>query len=400
MVLRKGVKMIKRVITIVLDGFGVGELPDSEKYGDKGSNTLAGIYHHAKLNVPNLKKIGLYNIEGVELEEKIEKTVGSYGKAAEQSVGKNSPVGHWEICGYITNPGFQTYPNAFPEKLIEEFKKEAKLEGILCNEVGSGTEILKRFGEEHIKTGYPIVYTSADSVFQIAAHEDVIPVEKLYEICKVARKILDKPEYNIGTVIARPFVGTNAENFTRTYNRKDFESNTFGKTILDVLKENNKEVVAIGKIGDLFTGRGITKEIHTQGNEDGIEKTIEQIKQDTEGLIFTNLVDFDMLYGHRNNIEGYAQALEYLDSKLPIIIENMKETDVLILTADHGNDPSTPSTDHSREYIPILIYGKQIKENINIGTRTTYADIGQTILDMLGMPLLNTGVSFKEKVIK
>ncbi len=392
--------MIKRVITIVLDGFGVGELPDSEKYGDKGSNTLAGIYHHAKLNVPNLKKIGLYNIEGVELEEKIEKTVGSYGKAAEQSVGKNSPVGHWEICGYITNPGFQTYPNAFPEKLIEEFKKEAKLEGILCNEVGSGTEILKRFGEEHIKTGYPIVYTSADSVFQIAAHEDVIPVEKLYEICKVARKILDKPEYNIGTVIARPFVGTNAENFTRTYNRKDFESNTFGKTILDVLKENNKEVVAIGKIGDLFTGRGITKEIHTQGNEDGIEKTIEQIKQDTEGLIFTNLVDFDMLYGHRNNIEGYAQALEYLDSKLPIIIENMKETDVLILTADHGNDPSTPSTDHSREYIPILIYGKQIKENINIGTRTTYADIGQTILDMLGMPLLNTGVSFKEKVIK
>lgn len=392
--------MIKRVITIVLDGFGIGELPDSKTYGDEGSNTLAGIYQHTKLKIPNLKKLGLYNIEGVNLEENTEKVIGSFGKAAEQSIGKNSPVGHWEICGYITNPGFQTYPKAFPETLIEEFKKEANLEGVLCNEVGSGTEILKRFGEEHIKTGYPIIYTSADSVFQIAAHEEVIPVEKLYEICKIARKIVDKPEYNIGTVIARPFVGTNRENFTRTYNRKDFESNTFGKTVLDILKENGKEVIAIGKIGDLFSGRGISKEIHTQGNEDGIEKTIEEIKQDTEGFIFTNLVDFDMLYGHRNNIEGYAKALEYLDSKLPIIMENMKDTDMLILTADHGNDPSTPSTDHSREYIPILVYGKQIKENVNIGIRTTYADIGQTILDILDMPLLETGTSFKEEIIK
>lgn len=392
--------MIKRVITIVLDGFGVGELPDSKAYGDEGSNTLAGIHHHTKLNLPNLKKLGLYNIDGVDLEKNTEKIIGSFGKAAEQSVGKNSPVGHWEICGFITNPGFQTYPNAFPEKLIEEFKQKANLEGILCNEVGSGTEILKQYGEEHIKTGYPIIYTSADSVFQIAAHEEVIPVEKLYEICKIARKIVDKPEYNIGTVIARPFVGTSAENFSRTYHRKDFESNTFGKTILDVLKENNKEIIAIGKIGDLFSGRGITKEIHTQGNEDGIEKTIEEIKNDTEGFLFTNLVDFDMLYGHRNNIEGYAKALEYLDSKLPMIMENMKDTDMLILTADHGNDPSTPSTDHSREYIPILIYGKQLKENVNIGTRKTYADIGQTILDILGMPLLKTGTSFKEKIIK
>ena len=321
------------------------------------------------------------------------------GKAKEKSVGKNSPVGHWEISGFITNPGFKTYPNAFPEDLIEEFKREAGLEGILCNEVGSGTEILKRFGEEHIKTGYPIIYTSADSVFQIAAHEDIIPVEKLYEICRVARKILDKPEYNIGTVIARPFIGTNAEDFTRTYNRKDFESNTFGKTMLDVLKENDKEVIAIGKIGDLFSGRGITKEIHTQGNEDGIEKTIEEIQKETEGLIFTNLVDFDMLYGHRNNIEGYAKALEYFDSKLPIIMENMKDTDMLIITADHGNDPSTPSTDHSREYIPILIYGKEIKENVNIGIRQTYADIGETILDILNMPLLNVGESFKDEIL-
>lgn len=391
--------MIKRIITIVLDGFGVGESPDSKEYKDEGSNTLEGIYNNTQLKLPNLKKLGLYNIDGIKIEEKEERPVGCFGKAREKSIGKNSPVGHWEISGFITNPGFKTYPNAFPKELIEEFKKEAGLEEILCNEVGSGTEILKRFGEEHIKTGYPIIYTSADSVFQIAAHEDVISVEKLYEICKIARKILDKPEYNIGTVIARPFIGTNANNFTRTYNRKDFESNTFGKTMLDVLKENKKDVIAIGKIGDLFSGRGITKEIHTKGNEDGINKTIEEIKKETDGLIFTNLVDFDMLYGHRNNIEGYAKALEYFDRKLPIIIENMKDTDMLIITADHGNDPSTPSTDHSREYIPILIYGKQIKENVNIGTRQTYADIGETILDILDMPLLKVGKSFKEEVI-
>lgn len=308
-------------------------------------------------------------------------------------------MGHWEISGFITNSGFTTYPQAFPKEMLEEFKKEANLDGVLCNEVGSGTEILKRFGEEHIKTGYPIIYTSADSVFQIAAHENIIPVEKLYEICKIARKMLDKPKYNIGTVIARPFIGTNADNFTRTYNRKDFESDNFGRTMLDILKENKKDVIAIGKIGDLFSGRGITKEIHTKGNEDGIDRTIDEIKKKSKGLIFTNLVDFDMLYGHRNDIEGYAKALEYLDGKLPIIMENMKETDMLIITADHGNDPSTPSTDHSREYIPILIYGKQIKENTNLGIRETYADIGETILDILDMPLLEVGESFKEEII-
>lgn len=392
--------MINRVITIVLDGFGVGESPDAHVYGDEGSNTIAGIYNNTKLDLPNLKKIGLYNIKEIGINNEEENPIGAYGKAQEQSVGKNSPVGHWEISGHITNPGFKTYPNAFPKEMIDEFVEKTGVKGILCNEVGSGTEILKRFGEEHMKTGYPIVYTSADSVFQIAAHEDIIPVEKLYEICRIARKMLDKKEYNVGTVIARPFVGTCAEDFTRTYNRKDFESNTFGKTMLDVISEKGKEVIAIGKIEDLFSGRGITKAIHTNGNADGIEKTIEEIKNDTEGLIFTNLVDFDMLYGHRNNIEGYAKALEYFDSKLPIIIENMKDTDVLIITADHGNDPSTPSTDHSREYIPIVIYGKQIKENVNIGIRETYADIGATILDILQMPLLSTGKSFKNEIIK
>lgn len=283
--------------------------------------------------------------------------------------------------------------------MIDEFIQKADLKGVLCNEVGSGTEILKRFGEEHIKTGYPIIYTSADSVFQIAAHEDVIPVPKLYEICKIAREILNKPEYNVGTVIARPFIGDNKDNFTRTYNRKDLESETFGRTMLDVIKESGKEVIAIGKIQDLFAGRGMTKMIRTSGNVDGIDKTIEQIKQNSEGLIFTNLVDFDMLYGHRNNIEGYAQALEYFDSKLPKIMDAMKPTDMLVITADHGNDPSTPSTDHDREYIPILVYGEEIKQNINLGIRNTYADISATILDILNMKRLE-GTSFKKDILK
>ncbi len=395
--------MINRVIIMVLDGFGIGELPDAYKYGDEGSNTLAGIYNNTTLNVPNMQKLGLFNIDGVRVGNKEQETLGAYGRALEKCDGKNSPVGHWEIAGYIKHPGFTTYPNAFPAELIEEFIQKAGVKGVLCNEVGSGTEILKRFGEEHIKTGYPIVYTSADSVFQIAAHEDVIPVEKLYEICRIAREILDRPEYNVGTVIARPFVGDKAENFTRTYNRKDFESNKFGKTMLDIIFENSEnanQVIAIGKIEDLFSGRSITKAIHTNGNADGIEKTIEEIKNDTKGLIFTNLVDTDMLYGHRNNIKGYAEALEYFDSKLPEIMDNLKENDMLIVTADHGNDPSTPSTDHSREYIPILIYGKQIKENINLGTRKTFADISATVLDILNLPPLEKGVSFKNEITR
>ena len=391
--------MINRAIIIVLDGFGVGELPDANTYGDVGSNTLKGIYNNYNLKIPNMKKMGLYNIENIGIPESEDIAIASFGKLAEQSVGKNSPVGHWEISGYITKPGFTTYPNAFPKNMIDEFISKTGIKGILCNEVGSGTEILKRFGEKHIKTGFPIVYTSADSVFQIAAHEDVIPVEELYKMCKIAREILDKPEYNVGTVIARPFIGSNSENFIRTYNRKDFESNTFGKTMLDVISQNGKSVISIGKIQDLFSMRGITEANHTEGNEDGIEKVINAIKRDTQGLIFANLVDFDMLYGHRNNIEGYGKALEYFDSKLPEIKKAMKPTDMLIITADHGNDPSTPSTDHSREYIPMLVYGEEIKENVNIGTRNTYADISATILDILNMPALENGESFKDLII-
>ncbi len=391
--------MVNRFIIFVLDGFGIGELPDANSYNDKGSNTLSGIYKNTTLLLPNMKKIGLYNIDGVEIPEKEEETIGCFGRAIEQSKGKNSPVGHWEISGFVTENGFATYPNGFPSKMIQEFIKRANLRGILCNEAGSGTEILKRFGEEHIKTGFPIVYTSADSVFQIAAHENIIPVEKLYEICEIAREMLNNPEYNVGTVIARPFIGESSKNFTRTYRRRDFESETFGRTMLDVLKESGKSVIGIGKITDLFSGRGITKSLHTEGNADGIKKTIEEIKKDTQGLIFTNLVDFDMLYGHRNDIQGYADALEYFDSKLQEILSILKPEDCLIITSDHGNDPSTSSTDHSREYIPILIYGGQLKKNINLGTRKTYADVSATILDCFGLEKLPFGTSFKNLIL-
>ena len=347
-----------------------------------------------------MKKMGLYNIDGISIPEKESNVIGSFGKAQEKSKGKNSPVGHWEISGYIKEEPFTTYPNGFPEEIIEEFKKEANLQGILCNKKGSGTDFLKEYGEEHLKTGYPIIYTSADSVFQIAAHTSIIPVERLYEICKIARKILNNPKYNVGTVIARPFIGDNKDNFTRTYERKDFEFENFGRTMLDELKENNKDVIAIGKITDLFSMRGITKGIHTEGNKDGINKTIECIKNNSNGLIFTNLVDFDMLYGHRNNVDGYAKALEEFDSYIPEIIRNMKDDDMLIITADHGCDPTTPSTDHSREYIPILVYGKQVKDNNNIGIRDTFSDISATILDIFGLKPLQYGKSFKNNILK
>lgn len=392
--------MINRTIIIVLDSLGIGELPDADKYGDIGANTLGHIYEMAKPKLSNMKKLGLYNIDGLEIPDKEENIIGNFGKAKEKSEGKNSPVGHWEIAGFVNESPFKTYPNGFPKEMIEEFKKKTGLKGTLYNGVGSGTDLLEKYGEEHIKTGFPIIYTSADSVFQIAAHEDVIPVEKLYEICKIAREMLNKEEYNIGTVIARPFIGDKSDNFTRTYNRKDFESSKFGKTMLDVLCENEDEVVAIGKIQDLFTGRGIKKAIHTEGNADGIEKTIQEIKNNKSAkLIFTNLVDFDMLYGHRNNVEGYAKALEYFDSKLPEIMQEMNDDDLLIITADHGNDPSTPSTDHDREYIPILIYGKGIKKGVNLGIRETYADISATILDIYNYSKLQYGESFKNLII-
>lgn len=392
--------MINRVNIIVLDSFGVGELPDAHKYHDEGSDTLGAIYRTTSLNIPNMKKLGLYNIQGVSVPEKAEYTIGAYGKAAEQCEGKNSPVGHWEITGFVKKPGFSTYPNAFPQELLDEIAKRANLPGFCCNKVGSGTELLKEYGEEIIKTGKPMVYTSADSVFQIAAHEEYISVERLNEICQIARDVIDEKGYNIGTIISRPFVGNTPETFKRTYNRRDFEATNFGRTMLDVFVENGKKVLGIGKIEDLFTGRGITRSIHTNGNTDGIEKNIEALKNAEEDIIFTNLVDYDMLYGHRNDPIGYARALEEFDAKLPEIMEVMRDGDMLIITADHGCDPVTPSTNHSREYIPILIYGKNIKENVDIGIRDTYADISATILDIFGFEKLEFGTSFKDLIIK
>lgn len=388
-----------RINIIVLDSFGVGELPDAHEYGDEGSNTLEGIYNNYKLNLPNLKKLGLYNIVGLNIPEKEENPIGCFGKATEISKGKNSPVGHWEMSGAITEVAFSTFPNGFPKDLLEKVSKEANIPGFICNEKGSGTDLLKKYGEESVKTKKPIVYTSADSVFQIAAHEDVYPIDELYRICKVARNVIDEGNYNIGTVIARPFVGTANDNYKRTYNRKDFEATTFSKTMLDVLNENGRTVYAIGKIEDLFVGRGITDSVHTEGNADGIEKNILALKNSNYDLIFTNLVDFDMLYGHRNDVEGYGKALEYFDSKLPEIIENLKQDDILIITADHGCDPSTPSTDHSREYIPVIVYGKSLKSNIDLGIRKTYADISATVLDYFDLENLKYGTSFKNEII-
>lgn len=391
--------MINRTIIIVLDSFGVGEAPDAAEYGDVGANTLAGIYNNTSLNIPNMKKLGLYNIQGLTISEKEENPIGIYGKAAEKTKGKNSPVGHWEIAGFIKDEPFKTYYEGFPQELLDEISRRAGILGFICNEKGSGTDFLKKYGEESIKIGKPIVYTSADSVFQIAAHEEkMMSPEELYKLCKIAREVIDEKGYGIGTVIARPFLGTYSEDFTRTYNRKDFEAENFGKTMLDVYQENGKKVLAIGKIQDLFVGRGINRAIHTTGNTDGISKTIDAIKNAKEDLIFVNLVDFDMLYGHRNNIEGYAKALEEFDGKLPEIMENLKEDDMLILTADHGNDPSTPSTDHDREYIPILVYGKNLKQNVDLGIRETYSDISATILDIFGMEHLN-GTSFKNEIM-
>jgi len=391
--------MINRAIIIVLDGFGVGELPDAKDYGDEGSNTFAGIYNNTVLEIPNLKKLGLYNIQNIGIDNKEENPIGIFGKAVERTCGKNSPVGHWEISGFIKDKPFKTYPNGFPQELLDEIARLGGIKGFICNKKGSGTDFLRDYGEESIKTGMPIVYTSADSVFQIAAHESVLPVPELYRLCDISRKVIDEKGYEIGTIIARPFIGDNRDNFIRTYNRKDYEAQDFGKTMLDILVENGKKVTAIGKIEDLFSGRGITESIHTEGNADGIEKTITAIKNSNSELIFTNLVDFDMLYGHRNNIDGFARALEYFDGKLPEIIDNLRENDLLIITADHGNDPSTPSTDHSREYIPIVAYGKTLKSNVDIGIRQTYSDISATILDLLNLPKLENGKSFKNEII-
>lgn len=390
---------MKRVILIVLDSVGIGELPDAEFFNDKGSHTLDNTFNACKgLSLPNLKKLGLGNIEGVNSLGKEKCVKGSFGKAMEKSMGKDTITGHWEIAGVITKTPLKTYPNGFPEDIIEEFKEKAKVEGILGNKVASGTEIIKELGKEHIKTKYPIVYTSADSVFQIAAHEEVIPLDKLYDMCKKAREFLVGDKI-IGRVIARPFIGKEG-NFTRTSNRHDYALDPFSKTILDYIKENNMEVKSVGKIKDIFNSKGITEGISTKSNMDGVDKTLNFMKEDFSGLIFTNLVEFDMNFGHRNDAIGYGKALEDFDNRMEEIFNAMKKEDILIITADHGCDPTTLSTDHSREYIPILVYGENIKENINIGVQSSFSNIGKTILDYLSIDNNIYGESFLKEILK
>ncbi|WP_313345710.1 phosphopentomutase [Sedimentibacter sp.] len=389
---------MNRAILIVLDSVGAGELPDAANYGDVGSNTLKNIYKNINnFSLHNLEKLGLLNIDGFEDIKKTDSYTGSIAKCNEQSKGKDTTTGHWEISGIILDNPFPTYPDGFPEDLIKEFENRAGRKTI-GNYAASGTEIIKELGREHVETGSLIVYTSADSVFQIAAHEDVVPLDELYKICEIARELLHG-EHGVGRVIARPFIGTEG-NYTRTGNRRDFSLIPPSDTLLDYVKNNNMEVFAIGKIEDIFVNKGITRSNHTHNNEEGIEATIEAIKEDFKGLIFTNLVDFDMIYGHRNNIEGYADALKYFDDKLPEIIESLRDDDVLIITADHGCDPTTESTDHSREYIPLIFYGKHIKKNNNLGILDSFADIGKTILELLKIENKTAGNSAAGNILK
>lgn len=389
--------MINRVTILVMDSVGIGELPDSEKFGDVGVNTLGNISKEmGGINLPNLVNLGLGNIDKIEGVKKSLKPIGSFGKSKETSNGKDTTTGHWEIAGLYIEEPFKTYPNGFPEHIISKFEERTGRK-VLCNKPASGTEIIEILGKEHMETGNPIVYTSADSVFQIAAHEDVIPLDELYEMCRIAREIL-MGEDQVARVIARPFIGKPGS-FTRTPNRRDYSLDPFGKTVLDKAIEGGYEVIAVGKIVDIFNGKGISKDVHTKSNMDGVDKTIEFLKKDSKGIIFTNLVDFDAKFGHRRNVKGYKEALEELDSRIPEILESLKDDDMLIVTADHGNDPTYKGTDHTREYIPILVYGKNIKAGVNLGTRETFADIAATISDILNIEKPQYGKSFKDLII-
>lgn len=380
---------MKRVFLIVLDSFGIGEMPDAAAYGDEGSNTLAACSQSDQLHLPHMAKLGLYNIDGVTCRPSVDSTEGAYARMTEASKGKDTTIGHWEIAGLISSKPLPTYPNGFPQEVLNEFEKQTGRK-VICNKPYSGTDVIRDYGEEHIKTGALIVYTSADSVFQIAAHEDVVPVKELYRYCEIARNIL-RGEHGVGRVIARPFIGE-VPNFQRTTNRHDFSLKPPANTMLNLLKDAGKDVIAVGKINDIFAGSGITEFERTTGNPDGIEKTIALTQREFDGLCFVNLVDFDMLYGHRNDVEGYAKALTYFDQKLPQIMEHLTEDDILMITADHGCDPITPSTDHSREYTPLLITGEKIAP-VNLGTRTTFSDIAATILDIFSVQQETSGTS-------
>jgi phosphopentomutase len=384
-------RVFRRVALIVLDSLGMGEMPDAAAWGDAGADTLGHICESREVSLPNLRGWGLGNVRALAGVPPVESPRGSYGRCALRSNGKDTTTGHWEMAGIILETAFPTYPQGFPADVIDRFVAETGVPGILGNYPASGTEIIKELGEEHVRTGKPIVYTSADSVFQIAAHEEIVPVARLYEICEAARNIL-RGEHEVGRVIARPFLGELGA-FKRTENRHDYAVPPPRDMLLPVLSNAGLDVVAVGKISSIYDAAGVTKELPGKNNDQSIDETIAALEDETRGLVFSNLVDFDMLYGHRRDVEGYARALEHFDSRLPEIEAAMREDDLLIITADHGNDPTYRGTDHTREYAPLLVYGKRARAGVNLGDRGSLADIGQTIADNFGLRL-GAGKSF------
>lgn len=375
--------MKRRIFLIVLDSVGIGAMDDAAEFGDAGCNTLRSASRSSHFQLTNMEKLGLFNIDGIDWKEGTKNPLAAYGRMKEASRGKDTTIGHWEIAGIISKNPLPVYPDGFPKEVLDPFCERTG-RGVLCNAPYSGTEVIKKYGDEHVRTGKLIVYTSADSVFQIAAHEEIVPVEELYRCCEIAREIL-QGEHSVGRVIARPFIGESG-NYTRTPRRHDFSLEPPARTMLDILKDSGKEVIGVGKIKDIFAGRGITSYVYTKGNAEGIQRTLEYMKQDFEGLCFVNLVDYDMLYGHRNDIEGYGGALTEFDRALPELMAGLLPEDILMITADHGCDPGyLASTDHSREYTPFLMYGQDIKP-VNLGTRETFADIGATVLKYLNVP--------------
>ena len=387
---------MKRVFLFVLDSCGCGAMPDSADFGDAGVNTLRSCAQSGKLNIPNLRKAGLGNIDGLDFLEPVEKPAGAYGKLAESSMGKDTTIGHWEIAGVVSPEPLPTYPEGFPEEVLAPFRA-ATGRGILANAPWSGTEVIARYGDEHVKTGDLIVYTSADSVFQIAAHEDVVPPEQLYEYCRIARAQL-QGKHGVGRVIARPFVGTSG-NYKRTANRHDFSLEPPKQTLLDAVKAAGLDSIGVGKIYDIFAGRGTTEHVYNQSNADGMAHAMDYVNRDFRGLCFVNLVDFDMLYGHRRDIEGYVRALNEFDAWLPGFLEKLGDEDLVMITADHGCDPGyTATTDHTREYVPLLVLGKNVK-SVNLGVRTGFQHIAATIAELLAVELDTPGESFVEEIL-
>ena len=389
---------MKRIFLIVLDSCGIGQMPDCEKFGDIGVNTLRSCSTSSRFSIPNLLNAGIGNIDGVDYLPKNAAPQGAYARLTEASMGKDTTIGHWEIAGVVSPEPLPTFPNGFPREVLDEFEKQTG-RGVLCNKPYSGTDVIRDYGEEQLKTGKWIVYTSADSVFQVAAHEEKIPLEELYDACRKARKIL-RGKYGVGRVIARPYVGTSPENFKRTSNRHDFSLEPPAETMLDAIVNAGQDVLAVGKIFDIFAGRGTTDHVYNKSNADGMGHTADYAKQDFQGLCFVNLVDFDMQFGHRRDIDGYANALTEFDTWLGDFESTLGEDDLVLITADHGCDPAyTATTDHTREYVPLIALGKQVRPG-SLGTRASFADIAATVTELLGVPYETPGKSFAKELLK